>query len=176
MHDHVLQRIDITPRVGNRSQGHATFANRTVPVALGRSGTSVRKREGDGATPVGTWHPRAVWVRPDRTRLRAANLPLHRITADDGWCDAAHDRNYNHHVTLPYRASHEIMRRDDHLYDLVVVLDHNERGHRHLGSAVFMHLARPGHTPTEGCIAFAREHMMLLLAHLAPHTRIVVHR
>lgn len=153
-----------------------SFGGRTIPVALGRGGTSVRKREGDGATPVGAWTARQAWVRPDRTRLRAAGLPLFRIRATDGWCDGADDRNYNSHVRLPYRASHETMRRDDHLYDCLVVTSHNEQGRRNEGSAVFVHLARPDYTPTEGCIALSRRDMKLLLDRIGPDTRFVVHR
>ena len=54
-------------------------------------------------------------------------------------------RNYNRLVKLPYAASHEELWRDDHLYDLVVVLGFNDDpvvpGK---GSAIFLHLARAG--------------------------------
>lgn len=57
------------------------------------------------------------------------------------------------------------MMRGDALYDLVLVLGYNDRTRvRGRGSAIFAHLARPGYTPTDGCIAFSREDMAAVLA------------
>jgi len=96
-------------------------------------------------------------------------LPVRPIDRDYGWCDAPGDRNYNRLVRHPYPASAERLWRPDALYDVVVVLDHNVRprvrGH---GSAIFMHVARPGYAPTEGCIALRREHLLVLLSRLGP--------
>ncbi len=81
-----------------------------------------------------------------------------------GWCDQPGDRSYNRPVLLPYPASHERMMRDDRLYDAVLVLDWNIRQRRrNKGSAIFLHLARPGFAPTEGCIAVSRRTMARLL-------------
>ena len=91
---------------------------------------------------------------------RARRLPARAIRPDDGWCDASADRNYNRPVRHPYSASAERLWRSDGLYDLVVVLAYNERPRvRGRGSAIFMHVARPGYAPTEGCIALARAHL-----------------
>ena len=47
------------------------------------------------------------------------------------------------------------MLRADELYDHLIVTDHNARPRiRRGGSAIFIHVARPAMTPTEGCIAF----------------------
>ena len=98
---------------------------------------------------------------------------LRRITPVSGWCDAPGDRNYNRQVTLPYPASAETLWRDDGLYDLVLVLDHNHRPRvQGAGSAIFVHVARPGHRPTEGCIALTRADLVQLLAHLRGGDRI----
>jgi hypothetical protein len=37
-----------------------------------------------------------------------------------------------------------------------------------------MHVAGPGFTPTEGCIALARPHLLRLLRAIAPDTRIEI--
>jgi hypothetical protein len=56
------------------------------------------------------------------------------------------------------------MWRADGLYDLVVVMGYNDRPRvKGRGSAVFMHVARPGMLPTEGCVALARPHLERLL-------------
>jgi L,D-peptidoglycan transpeptidase YkuD (ErfK/YbiS/YcfS/YnhG family) len=66
------------------------------------------------------------------------------------------------------------MLRGDGLYDFCLVLDWNIRPRRRGGgSAIFMHLARTGFAPTEGCIAVERRVMLRLLPHLSHRT--VIH-
>tara|TARA_Y100000815_G_scaffold172366_2_gene156730 strand:+ start:38307 stop:38795 length:489 start_codon:yes stop_codon:yes gene_type:complete len=152
------------------------------------------KREGDGATPVAAMRIVAGWFRADRMTRPQTALDLEPIGARDGWCDAPADPNYNRPVRLPFAASHERMLRDDRLYDVCLVLDWNlERGQakwkpvrrpaprptkktspfrrkRYGGSAIFLHIARPGFPPTEGCIAVAPETMRWLLPRIGPQT------
>jgi L,D-peptidoglycan transpeptidase YkuD (ErfK/YbiS/YcfS/YnhG family) len=145
--------------------------------ALGRSGIRASKREGDGATPLGRFRVREVLYRADRGRRPRTRLPVRAIEAQDGWCEDPHDRNYNRPVRLPYTASTESMKREDHLYDLVVVLGYNDHPRvKGRGSAIFMHLARPGYRPTEGCVALARCDLERVLALLGPGDEIVVTR
>lgn len=148
-----------------------TVGGVTHVCALGRGGIKAIKREGDGATPLGRMRLVAGWFRPDHVRLRAAPLVLDRISAASGWCDAPGDRNYNRPIRIPYPASHEAMKRADTLYDLVVVLDFNLRPRRRGGgSAIFMHMARPGLTPTEGCVALPAATLTRLLPRLSAKT------
>jgi L,D-peptidoglycan transpeptidase YkuD (ErfK/YbiS/YcfS/YnhG family) len=156
-------------------RGVVKLGGLVLPCALGRSGRSVRKREGDGATPVGRWRLMTVLYRADRGLRPPARVPVRPIARNDGWCDAPADRNYNRPVRHPYPASAERLWREDGLYDVVVVLNHNARPRvRGAGSAVFMHLARPGYLPTEGCIAMRRGHLMRLLRYLRPGAAISV--
>lgn len=146
-----------------------------IPCALGRSGRTARKREGDGASPIGRWRVLEVLYRADRVRRPRTALKVRAIRPYDGWCDAPEDRNYNRPVDLPYPASAERMWRDDCLYDVVVVLGYNDRPRvRGRGSAIFLHVAQPGFTPTEGCIALDLAGVMRLLARLRRGDRIVV--
>lgn len=169
---HKIHLTAISPR---STRGWVLDGPRRYPVALGRSGRRACKREGDGATPSGTWRPVRVLYRPDRVARPRTPLPVAAIDRSDGWCDASGDRNYNRLVRLPYPASAESLWRNDHLYDLLVVLDYNQRPRvRGGGSAIFMHLARTGYRPTEGCIAFSDIDLRLLLARLTRATRIVV--
>jgi L,D-peptidoglycan transpeptidase YkuD (ErfK/YbiS/YcfS/YnhG family) len=139
--------------------------------AFGKGGVkpAAAKREGDGSSPIGVWPLRRVLWRLDRGPRPVTALPVEVIAPNDGWCDAPGDPAYNRPVILPYAASAERMWRDDHIYDLVVVLGHNDDpvvpG---LGSAIFLHLARPGFTPTEGCVALARPDLEALLAAARP--------
>ena len=84
-------------------------------------------------------------------------------------------RNYNRLVKLPSQRSAEGLMREDNLYDLVVVLGYNDRPRiKGKGSAIFLHLARPGYTPTEGCIALARHDLERLLRRARRGTTLVV--
>jgi L,D-peptidoglycan transpeptidase YkuD (ErfK/YbiS/YcfS/YnhG family) len=146
-------------------------------VALGRSGIRALKREGDGGTPLGRLPIRKLLYRADRvTRPRTA-LPVRVIREHDGWCEDPADRNYNRLVKLSPRSSVDRLRRTDHLYDLVLVLGYNDRPRvRGKGSAIFVHLARPGYAPTAGCIALSRRDLSTLLAQIRPGSSIVVMR
>jgi L,D-peptidoglycan transpeptidase YkuD (ErfK/YbiS/YcfS/YnhG family) len=147
--------------------------NLRVPCTLGRSGRRWLKREGDGATPRGTWPLRQVLVRPGiRVRSRLFPEVIHR---NDGWCDDPSDRNYNRRVKLPYPTVHESLWRDDHLYDVIVPLGFNDFPRRRgRGSAIFFHLSDPLGRPTAGCIAVSREDMTKVLALCGPQTRMKV--
>jgi L,D-peptidoglycan transpeptidase YkuD (ErfK/YbiS/YcfS/YnhG family) len=151
-------------RSAGATRGRLQLGNLAFPCAVGRAGIRARKREGDGATPAGAWRLRAVLYRADRVPRPRTGLAIRRIRRDDGWCDAPSDRNYNRLVKHPYPASAEGLWRADGLYDVLVVLDYNERQRvRGRGSAIFMHVARPDLGPTAGCIALARRHLVRLL-------------
>lgn len=157
------------PRPANRRQGIIAFGAATFPCALGSGATGVIKREGDGATPVARMRVLGGYFRADGVvgSAPAARLRLTTITPLLGWCDAPADRNYNRPVRLPYPAGHEKMMRADRLYDVCLVLDWNIRPRRRgMGSAIFLHIARPGLKPTEGCIAVTPSVMRRLLPHL----------
>jgi L,D-peptidoglycan transpeptidase YkuD (ErfK/YbiS/YcfS/YnhG family) len=144
---------------------------RRVRCALGKAGVTPAKlkREGDCASPAGVWPIRRVLYRPDKGAPPATALPIAPIAPDDGWCDAPDDRDYNRPIKLPHPASFEKMWRDDNLYDIVVVLGHNDDPPRaHMGSCIFLHLAREGYAATEGCVAVSREDMEALLAMAQP--------
>jgi L,D-peptidoglycan transpeptidase YkuD (ErfK/YbiS/YcfS/YnhG family) len=154
-----------------RADGSFVYGEKTLRCALGRSGVIAAgaKREGDGASPLGRWPVRRALFRPDRIDRPHTALPLQAITPDDGWCDAPSDPAYNRPVRLPYPARHETMTREDGLYDLVVVVGHNDDPPvTGLGSAIFLHCAHPGFKPTEGCVALAREYLIALVEVLTP--------
>ena len=154
------------------------FAGAVVlPCALGRSGVSRSKREGDGATPAGSWPLRRLLFRPDRVARPETSIAMQPLSPTDGWCDDPVDPRYNRPVQLPYVASAEALWRDDGLYDLVVVLGYNDDPPQPgLGSAIFLHLATPDYGPTAGCIAVNRAHMIWLLAKCGSNTRLEIAR
>jgi L,D-peptidoglycan transpeptidase YkuD (ErfK/YbiS/YcfS/YnhG family) len=147
----------------------------SIPCSLGRAGTRRNKREGDGATPLGRFRVLGCFYRPDKGLRPRTRLPLAASRPSDGWCDDPRDRRYNQPVSLPYPARHERMWRDDHLYDVVVDLACN-RGPviKGRGSAIFLHLAWPDFSPTEGCVAVPAAMIRRLVERIGPHTHIEI--
>lgn len=164
-----LGRIRVSAAAGCPTRGHLIAGSRVFPVALGRGGIRADKREGDGGTPRGRFKLLRLWWRADRLPRPRAALPLRRIRQDDGWCEDPRDRNYNRPVKRSPSSTADRLWREDHLYDLIIELDHNTRPRIPFrGSAVFIHFARKGFTPTAGCIALKRGDLQKLLAMLAP--------
>jgi L,D-peptidoglycan transpeptidase YkuD (ErfK/YbiS/YcfS/YnhG family) len=158
-------------------RGLLSIGPHVFPCALGRSGISVLKREGDLATPSGSLaviagygHSRQMpAVKGMRSRLR-------NIRRDLGWCDDPANPNYNRPVRLPCGSHHETMLREDGLYDVCLVTDWNLKPRRrNAGSAIFMHIAKPGLQPTQGCIALDRATIFRLLPRMAANIRILVY-
>jgi L,D-peptidoglycan transpeptidase YkuD (ErfK/YbiS/YcfS/YnhG family) len=153
------------------ANGVLDLGERRAPCALGRSGVvaGAAKREGDGCSPAGVWPMRRLLYRPDRGLAPATRLPAEAIGRGDGWCDDPADGAYNRPVRLPYPASAEALWREDSLYDLIVVLGHNDAPVAPgAGSAIFLHIAAPGYAPTDGCVALSRPDLQALLARAAP--------
>ena len=173
--DRPLQAIRIRAAAGDPRRGWLTAAGRTVPVALGRGGVKANKREGDGGTPKGTFRPRRLWWRADRHPRPLTFLPVRAIRPEDAWCEDPSSRHYNQPMRLDREQSGDRLRRDDHLYDFIVEIDHNSSPRiAGRGSAVFLHLARENFGPTAGCISMTKANMLQLLARLGPETKIVI--
>jgi L,D-peptidoglycan transpeptidase YkuD (ErfK/YbiS/YcfS/YnhG family) len=166
-----LDRIIVRASPSDPSRGLLVAGPLTVPCALGRGGVTRHKREGDGATPAGRLRLISCRYRPDRVSRPVTRLPALPTRPLDAWCDDPSDRRYNRPVPLPYPASHEVLWRQDSLYDVLVVLDWNLLHPRPgAGSAIFFHLATPGLAPTAGCIAVTLPTMRKILASSGPET------
>ncbi|CUH63429.1 L,D-transpeptidase catalytic domain [Thalassovita gelatinovora] len=149
------------------------FQGRYFPCSIGRGGLSGDKREGDGATPIGRHRILGMLYRPDRLPQPAPwAIP---IGPTDLWSDDASQPDYNHPVHTPYRHSHENLRRADPLYDIVLITDWNyPDATAGKGSAIFLHQWRRPHFPTEGCIAFRRDHLIRIARAIAPGCRLII--
>ena len=145
--------------------GDFSIGGETFHAALGHGGVRADKREGDGATPPGALPLREVLYRADRMAAPVCAVPVRPLAPTDGWCDDAAHPAYNRPVHLPINASAEALWRDDAVYDIIGVLGWNDDPVRPgLGSAIFLHLARPDFSPTEGCVALDRPTLLRVLA------------
>ncbi|MEQ6203172.1 L,D-transpeptidase family protein [Sulfitobacter sp. HNIBRBA2951] len=149
------------------------FAGRMWPCSIGKGGISGRKREGDGATPRGTHRIVGMLYRPDRiARPTDWAKPIGPL---DLWSDDQSDADYNMMVRAPYAPSHEVLRRADPLYDLVILTDWNwPYAVAGRGSAIFIHQWRRPLYPTEGCVAFSRRDLHAIAPMIKYRTRLIV--
>jgi L,D-peptidoglycan transpeptidase YkuD (ErfK/YbiS/YcfS/YnhG family) len=168
----IVQTSSFTSATGILMTGSARY-----DCTLGRSGVILpqEKKEGDGKTPLGTYPLRQLIYRADRLTRPETQLPIEILTQDTGWCEDPADQDYNKKVVLPHAGAVDRMTRDDHLYDLCVVIGYNDApvvsGR---GSAIFMHLAREDFSPTAGCIGLKKEDLLQVLKVCGPETHITI--
>ena len=175
LRDRPAKRLLVRAAAGHPQRGWLTVDHTTIPVALGRGGIKANKREGDGATPRGVFHPIRLWWRADRHPRPRTHLPARIISPFDGWCEDPRDRRYNQPIRLDRGTDGDRLARADHLYDFIIEIDQNTRPRiAGRGSAVFLHLARENWGPTAGCVAMRKSAMLRLLKRLGPETEIVI--
>lgn len=167
----------VIPDEGDHRRGRVVGPLFDEPCALGKYGLvpAAQGFEGDGKTPAGTYPFRQIFYRPDREEEPVTNLKATSSSPSLGWCDAPASEHYNKLVRLPFGESHEKLWRDDALYDLVLVIGHNDApvvpG---LGSCIFVHVARDGLKPTLGCVALEIEALRRLLRQLEPDDQLKI--
>ena len=155
--------------------GRLRWSKGSAAAAVGRSGVRADKREGDGATPAGSYPLISIFYRADRVEAPVSQLPAIPLTPKDAWVDDPADAYYNRLVTLPYPAGAEPMWREDELYDALVVIGYNTNPViAGAGSAIFLHIASPDFTPTVGCVAVKKEVLLGLLPLLGPGSKIMI--
>ena len=152
------------------SIGQAVFRRRVYRCAIGRSGIAAGKAEGDGVSPTGDFDLTKVLYRSDRGFRPTTSIAVDAISETDGWCDDPNHEDYNMPVALPHDTSCEALWRKDSLYDIIVVTSHNcNPVVPRLGSAIFLHVVGgPDYPPTEGCVAFTRNDLELILRNWVP--------
>ncbi len=146
------------------------------PCAIGKAGVTAEKREGDHKSPIGRYPLRRVFYRPDVFKTPPSTaLPIQAIGPNDGWCDDPALPDYNRPVALPFAGSHEKLWRDDRVYDLVIEIGYNDDppvpGR---GSAIFLHIARPDFSGTEGCVALPLDDVLEIIRDLDSNSTIAI--
>lgn len=156
---------------------HLEVQHHVYPCTFGKNGLTSEKKEGDGATPIGSFHVRSIYYRADRidkTQLNTS-LPLHPITPWDGWCDDVDSKFYNKPIKLPFKGSYENLWQSDHVYDVIVVIGYNDQPvQAKKGSAIFLHIAHDHFEPTKGCIALRQRDLLTILPYLTPKSIVTI--
>ena len=155
----------VCPDTVSATQGTLRWSGGEARCALGWSGITDNKQEGDGATPLGTFPLRRVFYRPDRLSMPHTALQVIPLTETSGWCDDPASPAYNTLVDLPFSGSHEVMWRNDEAYDVVVELGYNDApAVPGRGSAIFLHVQKDNFSPTEGCVAIDLDVLVQILS------------
>lgn len=157
------------------ASGVLRWNNKEFKCVLGKNGIVKDKKEGDGATPSGCFSIREVMYREDRIERPQTDLILNELQKNDGWCDDVNNPNYNRKITLPYPASHEVLWREDNLYDIIGVLGYNDDPVlKSKGSAIFIHIASSNYTSTAGCIALSSQDLLEILREVSRESKVCI--
>lgn len=175
--------MDIIVEITDETATRATLVcgGTRFDCAIGRTGVIApeKKIEGDGKTPLGTFALREVFYRADRVAAPATGLPVRVLTPETCWSEDPARPDYNTEISLPTDAGTpagiDRMTRADHVYDITVIIGYNDAPPvAGRGSAIFMHVARPGYTPTAGCVALAESDLRAVLEKLTVGSTITI--
>lgn len=157
----------------------STIPANTIPANVGRSGLGwglgmhvdgegPRKREGDGRAPAGIFSLGTAFGYA-ATAPAGMAMPYRQSTDRDYFVDASDSSVYNQWQSIPIAepntpkerwSSCERMRRDDAVYELGMVVNHNTSDTiPGRGSAIFLHVWAGQSEPTSGCTAMSRDNL-----------------
>jgi L,D-peptidoglycan transpeptidase YkuD (ErfK/YbiS/YcfS/YnhG family) len=141
---------------------------------VGKNGLNSNKVEGDYSTPKGLFNLKKLYFRKDRVGIPKCKLQKKIITKNIGWCDDIWHKKYNEEIhNFNKKKNKEIFYREDHIYDYLISISHNQKKKFNKGSAIFIHLT-DNYKPTAGCVALKRKHFEILLKLINNKTKIKI--
>ena len=151
------------------------FDKYKIKCSIGKRGITSKKIEGDNKTPRGTFKLGSVFYRKDRIIKIKTLLKKIVIKKNMGWCDDNISKHYNKKIKFPYNYSAEKLWLKENIYDVIIVVNYNfDPIIKNKGSAIFLHIAKKNYKPTKGCIAIAREDMILLAGKINNNTKLII--
>ncbi len=161
-----------------KSKNLAVWNGQEFRCAVGINGFAAPddRNEGAGTTPIGRWVMREVFYRADRIAAPETVLSIRAIKPTDGWSDSIKGPILNGLVTCPYNGTEEALWRDDHLYDIIVILGFNDiQPVKGRGSTIFLHIGHEGLVkPSAGCVHLAREDLLKVLSEADKNSAVLV--
>lgn len=127
-----------------------------------------QKYEGDGRAPSGIFEIQKIFGRAASLQT---SMPYLQTSPDMICIDDSTAPMYNKLVVLDNTItmkSFEWMQRDDGLYEIGILLNHNPDSVPKRGSCVFMHIERSEHSPTSGCTSMGKQDLQTLIEWLRP--------
>lgn len=158
-----------------KKSGYLQYKNLKFRCALGKAGIKKKEKEGDNVTPKGIFKITSMYYRPDRIKNITTAVKKIKIKKNMGWCDDPGNHFYNQQISLPNKFRHEKLYRNDHLYDLILVINYNTNPIiKNKGSAIFIHIAKKNYKKTKGCITLKKKHLIELISKIKKNTRIKI--
>ena len=155
--------------------GYLKYKNLKFRCSLGKGGVGKKEMEGDNITPIGSYKLVNFFFRKDRIDKINSKIKFKEIKKNMGWCDDPKSKKYNQLIKLPSKYRHEKFYRNDHVYDLILVLNFNMKPIiKDKGSAIFIHLARKNYSSTKGCIALSKSNLLQILSKISKNTKIKI--
>ncbi len=143
--------------------------------AVGKSGITRSKKEGDLSTPKGLYEINKLYYRKDKIKNFKCKIKKKIIKKNMGWCDDIRSKKYNQEITFPYNYSAEKLYRKDSKYDLFLDIDYNKRPTiKGKGSAIFLHLTNRKYKATKGCIGILKKDFLKILPLIKKNTKILI--
>ena len=140
---------------------------------VGKKGLNFDKKEGDYSTPKGLFALRKLYFRKDRVGIPICKIKKKAIRRDMAWCDNPNLKKYNEEIKTQIKNLKESLYREDHKYDYIISISHNEKKIPSKGSAVFIHLTE-NYKPTAGCVALKKKDFEILLKLIDKKTKIKI--
>ena len=154
---------------------HLLYKGYKLKCSIGKSGITVLKKEGDLATPKGTFKLGLVYYRKDRIKSLKCKIKKRIIKKNMGWCYDSNSKKYNQEVFFPFRYRAEKLYRRDKIYDIFINIKYNHFPIvKKKGSAIFLHLADKKYKPTKGCIALKKKDLLKILPLINKNTKISI--
>jgi len=143
--------------------------------SVGKSGLTYSKKEGDLATPKGTFKLGLIYYRSDRIKSLKCKIKKKVIKKNMGWCNDSVSKKYNQEVHFPFKYKAEKLYRNDNIYDVFINIKYNHfpivKGK---GSAIFLHLTDKRYKSTRGCVAILKKDLLKILPLINKNTRILI--
>ncbi len=151
------------------------FKNYKLKCAIGKSGISSSKKEGDLTTPKGIFRLGYLYYRKDRNKPLFCELKKKVIKKNMGWCNDSRCKKYNKEIKLPFKYNAEKLHRKDNIYDLFIDIKYNSKPIiKRKGSAIFFHITNSNYKPTKGCVAISKKNFLKILPLIKKKTKISI--
>ena len=143
--------------------------------AIGKSGIVSSKKEGDLATPKGTFGLGTLYYRKDKNKPLKCKIKKKIIRKKMGWCNDSRSKKYNQEISFPFKYGAEKLYRKDKTYDLFINIKYNTCPViKKKGSAIFLHIADSKYKSTKGCIAISKNDLLKILPLINNKTKISI--
>ena len=143
--------------------------------AIGKSGIVSSKKEGDLATPKGTFELGKLYYRKDNNRPLKCKIKKKIIKKNMGWCNDARSKKYNKEISFPFKYRAEKLYRKDNIYNIFINIKYNHSPTiRGKGSAIFLHLCKKKYKATSGCVALEKKDFLKIIPLINKRTKISI--